>query len=172
MEGDLTRYKSLVVSGANLARMAGNIGLGDVIFMSSAEARTGGRRRSSILEDAYEALIGAIYLDGGWPAARDFVTRNILNQLDLEKLNSRHRNHKSVLLEFVQARGLGAPVYRVIKEEGPDHQKKFVVRVWVGEIPLATGEGTAKKKAEQAAAAAAMKALSTPNSKLLNKLKS
>ena len=169
-EGEMTRYKSLVVNGAYLTKRAIDIGLGRLIFMSNAEEKMGGRKRNSILEDAYEALIGAIYLDGGLAAARSFIDLHVLEQADVEKLDVRNRNHKSALLEFAQGRRLGMPEYKTLEVKGPDHQRMFEIEVLLQNIPLGRGEGKSKKGAQQQAADRSLKALNAPNSELLRKL--
>lgn len=158
-EGELTKYKSIIVSGKYLVRLAEEIGLGDYLKLSESEERTGGRHRASILEDAFEALIGAVYLDGGLPAAEAFVGRHILDGLDLRQASRENRNYKSLLLELSQGRGLGTPSYEVVEELGPDHSKFFVVEVRVGERGVGRGTGNSKKKAEQAAAREGFKLL-------------
>lgn len=151
-EGELTKLKSIIVSGPFLVQLASDIQLGRHLRLSESEERTGGRQRASILEDAFEALLGALYLDGGLPAAEAFVRRHILDGLDLSQASRDNRNYKSLLLELSQSRGCGNPVYRVVEELGPDHSKYFTVEVLVGEEPLGRGMGASKKKAEQAAA--------------------
>ncbi|MDP2359240.1 MAG: ribonuclease III [bacterium] len=151
-EGELTKLKSIIVSGPFLVRLAGEIGLGRHLLLSESEDRTGGRQRPSILEDAFEALLGAIYLDGGLPAAEDFIRRQVLEGLDLTQASRDNRNYKSLLLELSQSHGGGNPVYKVVEEVGPDHSKFFVVEVLVDDQPLGRGTGASKKKAEQAAA--------------------
>ncbi len=169
-EGEMTRYKSLVVNGNYLTKRAIDIGLGRLIFMSNAEEKMGGRKRNSILEDAYEALIGAIYLDGGLTAARSFIDRHVLEQADVEKLDVRNRNHKSALLEFAQGRRLGMPEYKTLDIKGPDHQRMFEIEVSLQNIPLARGQGKSKKGAQQQAADRGLQTLTASNSDLLRKL--
>jgi ribonuclease-3 len=161
-EGELTKLKSLIVSGPFLVRLAGQINLGRHLRLSESEERTGGRQRASILEDAYEALLGAMYLDGGLPAADAFVRRHVLENLDLGQASRDNRNYKSLLLELAQSRGLGNPTYRVVEEVGPDHSKHFLVEVLVGEQALGRGSGASKKKAEQEAAKEGLSALEAP----------
>lgn len=151
-EGDLTKYKSIIVSGRFLVQVALELGLGDDLKLSESEERSGGRRRASILEDAFESLIGALYVDGGMSAAAAFVDRFILRDLDLKQASRDNRNYKSILLEQSQSRGLGNPTYHVVEEIGPDHSKFFVVEVKVGGTGLGRGTGSSKKKAEQSAA--------------------
>lgn len=161
-EGQLTRLKSMQVSGRQLARVARGMELGAYLQMSSGEDRSGGRKRSSILEDALEALIGAIYLDGGLLPAKRFIDRFIATSIQPGDEPEHDRNHKSLLLEFVQSRGLGHPDYRVIDEDGPDHAKVFTVVVVVDGHPRGQGEGRSKKQAEQEAARQALAWLKAP----------
>jgi ribonuclease III len=155
-EGQLTRYKSMQVSGRQLARLARQMELGLYLQISSGEDRSGGRNRSSILEDALEALIGAIYLDGGLPAAKRFIDRFVSRKIVPGQEPERDKNHKSLLLEYVQAQGMSHPTYRVASEEGPDHAKTFSVDVVVEERVYGSGEGHSKKQAEQSAAREAL----------------
>lgn len=158
-EGELTQFKSVIVSGGYLVGRARSIGLGEFLLLSESEIRTGGRDRASILEDAYEALIGAIYLDGGIDQARKFIRERILTDLDLETVLEGNQNYKSQLLELSQRRNHGTPVYRVIDEIGPDHSKFFVVEVLMADRVLGKGTGSSKKRAEQDAARAAVEFL-------------
>lgn len=158
-EGELTQFKSVIVSGSNLVDRARGIGLGEFLLLSDSETRTGGRDRASILEDAYEALIGAIYLDGGIDQARRFIGERILADLDLESVLDRNQNYKSQLLELSQRRNHGTPVYRVVEEIGPDHSKFFVVEVLMADRVLGKGTGSSKKRAEQDAARVAIELL-------------
>ncbi len=155
-EGELTKFKSIIVSGNFLVNQARQMGLGRYLLLSDSEERTGGRDRPSILEDAFESLIGAIYLDGGLAASERFVDSHVLNDLDLHQATRENRNYKSLLLELSQSQGLGIPVYRVVEELGPDHSKFFVIDVQLGNAVLGRGTGPSKKKAEQAAAAEAL----------------
>jgi ribonuclease-3 len=155
-EGELTKLKSIIVSGPFLVQLANSIGLGNHLLLSESEARTGGRQRPSILEDAFEALLGAIYLDGGLSVSEAFVQRHILDGLDLGQASRDNRNYKSLLLELSQSRGEGNPVYEVVEEVGPDHNKYFVVDALVDGRALGRGTGASKKKAEQEAARLAL----------------
>jgi len=155
-EGQLTRYKSLQVNGRQLARLAREMNLGQFLQMSSGEERSGGRSRSSILEDALEALIGAIYLDGGLVPAKRFIEEFISRKVHPGHEPERDKNHKSLLLEHVQSQGSNHPVYRVVGEEGPDHAKTFSIEVVVDGQVCGSGEGRSKKQAEQNAAREAL----------------
>lgn len=159
-EGDLSKLKAMLVSGQALHAVARNLQLGKFIRMSESEARNGGRARGSILEDAFEALVAALYLDGGMPAARKFVSRVILSRAVTLAENGVDINFKSQLLEYAQARGLPAPYYRVLAERGPDHQKEFDVEVAVDGEFIGHGSGANKKSAQQNAARDALNQIS------------
>lgn len=155
-EGDLTKMKSLLVCGARLSEVAIEIDLGIHIRMSRSEAATGGRRRSSILADTTEALIGAVYLDGGLQAARTVIERVLLRGSDRVLSGRSLRNYKSRLQELIQARYKSPPRYKVLGVEGPDHDRHFKVAVMYEGTILGAGEGQNKKAAEQEAARAAL----------------
>jgi ribonuclease-3 len=158
-EGDLTKMKSLLVCGACLSEVAGEQEFGVHIRMSRSEAATGGRGRSSILADTTEAVIGAVYLDGGLEAARAVIQRILLDGAERVLADSSERNYKSRLQELIQAEHKSPPRYRVVAVEGPDHDRVFRVAVsFEGQI-LGVGEGRNKKAAEQTAAAAALATL-------------
>src|SRR5690349_16413905 len=151
-EGQLTKTKSLLVSKAILSRRALRMGLGRYVLMSHSEVESGGRQRLSILADAFEAVIGAIYLDQGFEVARGFIHRWLLAESDAIVSDKRHTNYKSHLQEYVQSTFRTHPVYRIRSEYGPDHSKHFMVEVMVGRRTLGEGRGHNKKEAEQAAA--------------------
>lgn len=156
-EGVLTRYRSMLVKGEQLYELALELSLGDYIYLGDAEDSQGGRERASILEDALEATIGAVYLDGGLDAARSTI-RKIYGQLSsrVEEQLSRH-NPKGKLQEHFQPMlGNDAISYRLIESTGPDHQKEFTVEVWVDGSCLGEGTGNSKKNAEEEAARAAL----------------
>jgi ribonuclease III len=162
-EGELSKIKAYLVSAANLVRFAEGIHLGEYIRLSRGEEKTGGRTKRAIVVDAYEAIIGAIYLDGGVEAASDFVGRQIsefLNGLDLKQLT--YGDFKSALQEHLHDLGGPEPEYRVVDEIGPDHRKTFVVQVIIhGEI-VAESSGKTKKEAQQSAARLALEFLNSP----------
>lgn len=151
-EGRMSKMKSLVVSAKVLARCAENLELGNHILLSRSEEKSGGRTRLSILADAYEAVLGAVYLDGGIDAAKRLVHRSLLPILDEVLGDVELVNYKSRLLEYTQSHGLGVPTYEVREESGPEHQKVFVVGVLVREAEWGRGSGLSKKEAEQAGA--------------------
>ncbi|HTK31487.1 MAG TPA: ribonuclease III [Candidatus Saccharimonadaceae bacterium] len=151
-EGQLTKTKSLLVSKAILSRRALAMGLGRFVLMSHSEVESGGRQRLSILADAFESVVGAIYLDQGFEAARAYIHRWLLKDSREIAADKRHTNYKSHLQEYVQSTYHTHPVYRIRSEMGPDHSKQFVVDVMVGKRSLGTGRGRNKKEAEQSAA--------------------
>ncbi len=149
-EGDLTKIKSNLVSKKAGAIAGMKIGLDRFILLNDSEENAGGRKRSSIIADTYEAVIGAIFLDGGYSAAEDFIKKTILEFQDIFLNES--DNHKSLLLELVQGEKMGFPVYNTISESGPDHEKVFVVEVTVNGESVGEGHGKNKKAAQQIAA--------------------
>ncbi len=155
-EGDLTKSKSLLVSKAILSRRALAMGLGRFVLMSHSEVESGGRQRLSILADAFEAVIGAVYLDQGFEPAREFIHKWLLRESGAIVADKRHTNYKSHLQEYVQSTWRTHPVYRIRSEMGPDHSKHFLVEVLVGKRSLGEGRGRNKKEAEQAAARSAL----------------
>jgi len=159
-EGELSKIKAYLVSAANLVHLAEQIHLGDFVRLSRGEEKTGGRTKRAIVVDAYEAIIGAIYLDGGVAAVSDFVGRQIdgfLESLDLKQLT--YGDFKSALQEFLHNLGRPEPVYRVVDELGPDHRKTFVVQVIIREEVIAESSGRTKKEAQQSAARLALESL-------------
>jgi ribonuclease-3 len=159
-EGELSKIKAYLVSAANLVKLAEGIHLGDYIRLSRGEEKTGGRSKRAIIVDAYEAIIGAIYLDSGVDAASDFVGRQIeifLEDLDIRQLT--YGDFKSALQEQLHDLGRSEPVYRVVDELGPDHRKTFVVQVEVDGEVIAESSGNTKKEAQQAAAQLALESL-------------
>jgi ribonuclease III len=156
-EGDLTKDKSLIVSGEVLSQSAEELGLGDHLILGNSELKTGGRSRPSILEDIFESIVGAIYLDGGLKNASKFIHRHLLSKRDKIFANDDNKNYKSILLEYSQAKFAMQPQYKVIKERGPDHKKIYVVEVLIDGQKLGQGEGLSKKRAEQRAAQEALK---------------
>lgn len=155
-EGDLTKKKGQLVCRDVLARRALDMRLGDYVLLSEAERDAGGDTRENILADAFEAVIGALYLDQGLDAARDFVESRLLVHTDEILRDPRRMNYKSELQELVQARYRTHPRYRVVTENGPDHKKLFTVEVTVRQVLLGRGQGYNKKEAEQNAAANAL----------------
>jgi ribonuclease-3 len=156
LEGGLTKLKSLLVNETTLYRTAETLGLGQYILLSQEEDRAGGRKRPSINADAFEAVIGAVYLDGGLVAVRAIVHRLILSDIETIIADKSFRNYKGELLEYLQGLGAGMPRYEVTDEEGPDHDKTFMVVVYCNGDKIGCGWGSSKKDAEQKAAAKAL----------------
>lgn len=154
-EGRLSKMKAALVSRATLARWSADMGLGAHLLLGSGEESTGGRERPSILSNALEALIGAVYLDGGYRQASQFIHRRLLAQDE----SIVETDYKSRLQEIVQKRFKTPPDYRLVKATGPDHDKTFSVKVQMGGEVLGSGKGKSKKEAEQAAARDALQNL-------------
>ena len=173
-EGELTRVRAQLVSRQHMAKVAEAIGLGRHLRLSRSEDRSGLRRKGTVLSNTMEAVIGAVFLDGGLEPVRAFARRHVLGAA-AEQLAEELRsgaalgNYKSALQERLQAEGVGTPVYRVKNESGPGHRKRFLVEVRLkmeaGEQgkPLARGMGTTKKRAEQDAARRALERLTATN---------
>ncbi len=157
-EGELTNWRSALVQGEHLAEIAHGIKLGDYLYMSRGEEASDGRRKTSTLANAMEALIGAIYLDQGFEKARAFAERFIFSRLQSLLAKGKHRDEKSVFQEHAQEKLGITPHYEVVSESGPDHDKVFLCAVYVGEERVAEGAGNSKQKAETAAAKAGLKA--------------
>lgn len=148
-EGDLTKLRASIVCEPTLALCTKEMDLGKYLYLGKGEDMTGGRSRKSILSDALEAVIGAIYLDGGFASAKEFIHRFILQDLEDKKL---FFDSKTILQEIVQANFKETISYRLVREEGPDHDKSFHVMVYIGEEEYGLGKGRTKKAAEQEAA--------------------
>lgn len=154
-EGELTARRAALVCERTLSVIAASLNLGHYLLMGHGEEQTGGREKPSILADAMEAVLAAVYVDGGYEAAREVILRLFH---DDEKLAARRvHDDKSTLQEYTQAHGLELPAYEIIAQSGPDHDRHFTAQVCVQGSPVATGEGNSKKAAEQAAAKAALK---------------
>jgi ribonuclease-3 len=165
-EGYKSKVKAGIVSSASLARLAEQIDLGRYVLLGRGEEKTGGRQKHAILADSYEALIAAIYLDGGIEAAHAFIVSCfgplIAGAGDQAADASFTDDWKSALQEWLQAAGRGLPHYRLVAAEGPDHRKRFEIEVVVGGLALARAGGRAKKEAEQQAAREALALLKAP----------
>ena len=148
-EGELTKTRASMVCEQSLAMCARDIDLGSYLLLGKGEEVTGGRFRDSVTSDALEALIGAIYLDGGFTNAKEFIHRFILNDIEHKQL---FYDSKTILQEIVQSRQDGELSYEILKEEGPDHNKSFEVRALIGSNEVGRGKGRTKKAAEQLAA--------------------
>ena len=158
-EGQLTKSRARLVNAAALAAHGRSLGLGHYLVLSQGEENTGGRERNSALADAFEAVLGAVFLDGGWEAARAFVLREFADDLAGLALPSGIENPKGELQELLQAKSPVAPVYQTISAEGPDHDRQFICAVLHDGMELARGSGKSKKAAESDAALAALQKL-------------
>jgi ribonuclease-3 len=159
-EGQKSKIKAMLVSTASLAELAERLDLGEHMILGRGEEKTGGRRKHALLADTCEALIAAIYLDGGLEPARQFVLRELGDTLEQAgRPDYFGRDHKSRLQEALQSLGRSLPAYRVIGEAGPEHRKLFHVEVTVAGEVIAQGTGRTKKDAEQDAAKAALDSL-------------
>jgi ribonuclease III len=162
-EGQKSKLKASIVSATALARLGDAIGLGDHLILGRGEEKTGGRRKAALIADCYEALIAAIYLDGGLDPARAFIERHLAALIDeaarTGAVASFTEDYKSALQEWLQRHDRGLPEYRLAAELGPAHRRRFDVEVCVGGEPLARAEGKSKKEAAQAAARLALEML-------------
>ena len=172
-EGELTRLRASLVSRRHLGEVAARICLGDMLRLGRGEEQSGGRQKPALLANALEAVIAALYLDGGLDAARSFIDKHIIEpalpELHLalragDTFSGAIGDHKSALQEYLQAMGAGQPHYVLTAQSGPDHQKRFRVEVRIednegGTVPLAESEGTTKKQAQQEAARVAFERL-------------
>jgi ribonuclease III len=155
-EGDLTKIRSRLVNRKALALRAKELNLSEHMLLSSSALQSVEGGSDSILADAFEAVLGAMYLDGGLTAARTFVARTLLSNTEILTSALTDDNYKSALLEYSQGHSMGVPRYIVVKEDGPDHDRRFTVEVFLGQESLGVGAGRSKKDAEQAAAAQAL----------------
>jgi len=159
-EGQLSKSRARLVNARSLELAARRLGLGEHLRLGRGEEKTGGREKPALLADAFEAVLAAIYLDAGLPAARE-VLRRVLFEQALEEGGERiaESDRKSALQEFLQGRGQAPAEYRLARESGPDHQKMFEIEVWVNGSCMASAEGSTKKEAEQRAARSALERL-------------
>jgi ribonuclease III len=159
-EGQKSKLKASIVSAASLARLGERINLGDYLILGRGEEKTGGRRKQALIADCVEALIAAIYLDGGIEPAQAFIERMFESQIEEARKTGAHaaftEDYKSALQEWLQSQDRGLPAYRLVSEIGPAHRRRFEVEVLVHGQPLARAEGRSKKEAAQAAAKAAL----------------
>jgi ribonuclease-3 len=162
-EGQKSKVKASLVSSASLARLAEQIDLGAFLILGRGEEKTGGRRKHAIIADCYEALIAAIYLDGGIEPARAFIERQFASLVQEARRTGAAaaftEDWKSALQEWLQSHGRGLPIYRLFEELGPPHRRTFVVDVQVDDKTIARAEGRSKKEAAQAAAKEALEIL-------------
>lgn len=158
-EGQLTKCRAKLANATSLAAHGRSLSLGAHLLLSRGEENTGGRERSSTLADAFEAVLGAVYLDGGLDAARAFILREFATDLSGLELPTGIENPKGELQELLQAKSPAAPVYELISTEGPDHSRNFICAVLHDGVELARGSGKSKKAAESDAALAALNKL-------------
>lgn len=158
-EGELTRVRAELVNERNLAPLGQRLELGRYLLLGRGEESSGGRGKASLLADALEALLGAIYRDGGLAAARKVVDGLLGEQIDLAVQDRAGTDYKTRLQERLQAEGCALPNYELIGAEGPDHQKSYLVEVRCGGDAIGTGRGRTKKAAQQQAARQALKRL-------------
>jgi ribonuclease III len=159
-EGQLSKGRARLVNAHSLQDAARRVNLGEHLRLGRGEEKTGGREKPTLLADAFEAVVAAVYLDAGLEAARELLKRLLFEQA-LEERGERiaDSDRKSALQEFLQGRGMPPAEYRLTGESGPDHQKMFAVEVWISGERMASGAGSTKKEAEQRAAQSAMELL-------------
>lgn len=169
-EGDLTKLRSRLVNRKILAQRSKELYLSNFLLLSTSAAQSIDNGSESIVADAFEAIVGALYLDGGYEAAKKFILSSLLENPEVINYAMMDDNYKSALLEYVQARSLGIPHYSVTHEEGPEHDRRFTVNVTVGAESWGIGTGRSKKEAEQSAAAQAIEQIQhqKPDLKLEN----
>jgi ribonuclease III len=155
-EGELTKVRSRLVNRKALVAYSRSINLSNFILMSTSAQQSLGKGSDTIVADTYEAVIAAVYLDGGYAEAKKFVERQLTNAIENKTVVVADENYKSMLLEHAQANGLGVPRYSITKEEGPDHDRTFTVEVLISGKRSGEGVGKNKKEAEQAAAMQAL----------------
>jgi ribonuclease-3 len=159
-EGVLSKMRAYAVSASNLQKQAARLQLGDYLLLNRGEEKTGGRNKAALLVDAYEALIAAIYLDGGVDAAREFVRREFTGTFnEINPANLTATDYKTALQERMQALGYATPRYALVESSGPDHRRVFFAEVLLEGQRLMTGEGTTIKSAHQVAARAVIDAM-------------
>jgi ribonuclease-3 len=165
-EGQLSKSRARIVNAGSLEAAARRLQLGEHLRVGRGEEKTGGRDKQTLLADAFEAVVAAVYLDGGLGAVRE-VLRKVLFEQALEERGERisESDRKSALQELLQGRGQATAEYRVVGESGPDHQKVFQIEVWIDGECMATGEGSTKKEAEQRAARSALEQLERAEAK-------
>jgi len=156
-EGELTNWRAALVRGVTLKEVADQLELGKYLYLSKGEELSGGRERELILANAVEALIGAIYLDQGYGAAEDFIKKYIIAKLPEILKNKTYQDAKSHLQELSQEKFGITPVYKLVSESGPDHNKQFVMAAYIADNEYGQGAGSSKQLAEQEAAAEALK---------------
>ena len=155
-EGELTAYRAALVNTQSISDAATKLGMNDFLLLSRGEARDTGRARQIILANAFEAIIGALFLDAGYNAAKDFIAKQLFHKTEDVVAKRLWQDSKSRLQEIAQERAGITPNYQLLDQSGPDHEKRFVVGAYIGSEKIATGEGRSKQEAEQAAAEKAL----------------
>jgi ribonuclease-3 len=158
-EGQLSKSRARIVNAHSLEIAARGLGLGEHLRLGRGEEKTGGREKPALLADAFEAVVAAIYLDGGLRPARELLKKTVFLQVSEDGERISESDRKSALQEFLQGKGGQLAEYRLAGESGPDHQKTFMVEVWVKGECMASAEGSTKKEAEQKAARLALEKL-------------
>lgn len=156
-EGELTNWRSALVKGKNLEKVAKALNLGEYLFLSRGEEISGGREKSYILANTVEAFIGAIYLDKGYETAKEFIAKQIISLLDEIIKNNLYIDAKSHFQELAQEKLSITPRYELLDDSGPDHNKEFIMGAYLGDELIAEGKGSSKQDAEQDAAGNALK---------------
>ncbi len=155
-EGDLTAFRAALVNTYSLADAAEELGMNDMLLLSKGEAKDTGRARQIILANAFEALLGALYLDQGFEAVEEFLNKNLYPKIDDIIAKRAYQDAKSQFQELAQDKRSTTPTYKTLSEVGPDHDRVFTVGVFLGSDEIARGDGKSKQEAEQAAAQAAI----------------
>ncbi|MCX6720526.1 MAG: ribonuclease III [Candidatus Staskawiczbacteria bacterium] len=155
-EGDLTNWRAALVNAKMLTSVAEELEFNDFLLLSKGESKELGKARAYILANAFEAFLGALYLDQGYKPCDEFIKKNLLKNLAGIIKDGSYKDSKSKFQEEAQERVSITPSYKVIKESGPDHEKSFIVGVYLGDVLVAEGEGTSKREAEEAAAELAL----------------
>jgi ribonuclease III len=158
-EGQLSKSRARIVNGRSLEIAARGLGLGEHLRLGRGEEKTGGREKHALLADVFEAVVAAMYLDGGLEPVRELLKRTVFLQALEDGVRISESDRKSALQEFLQAKGEHPAEYRLAKELGPDHQKTFHVEVWIKGVRMSAAEGSTKKEAEQKAARSALEQL-------------
>jgi ribonuclease-3 len=157
-EGELTAYRAALVNTQSISDAASKLGMNEFLFLSKGEAKDTGRARAIILANAFEAMIGALYLDKGYDPARDFIAAQLFHKTDHVVANRLWQDAKSRFQELVQEHMNVTPTYEVVGQSGPDHDRKFTVGAFISRDRIAIGEGRSKQEAEQQAAEKAIAA--------------
>jgi len=155
-EGELTSYRAALVNTVSLAESAQKLDINDFLQLSKGESKDTGRARDVILADAFEAIIGAVYLDQGFAAAESFIAKNLFGKIDDIIAKRSYQDAKSRFQEVAQEKRGITPIYETLSEVGPDHDKRFTVGVFIGKEEVARGEGQSKQEAEQSSAQAGL----------------